>query len=229
MEDVWIIGDSFVGATADHYFQNAGNRRDFYIKKMYDTAVMFNNKHFDACLLSRVRNVLVHAVNNRDRLPKAIVLVLDNDMIRFAGHDYVGTEIILKEYINWLATNMQEVLQEYKNKLTEKCKKEGYPRILWVESPLHCNFEDNHLRRKYNMCLYETLNEYDDVMPIKLKKEWHTENPNYFSNNRFTGAGLDKYWASIDSSFRHWETIVEKNGRFRRFTEKQQNTDENSI
>ena len=177
---------------------------------------MFNNKHFDTCLLSRLTNVLIHGINKKDRLPKAIVIVLDNDLIRFANHDAWGITQILHDYIIWLADRFQEILKDYKDKLPLKSKRENYPKILWAESPLHDAFEDNHLRKQYNAMLHEILDDYTFVMPIRLKKEWDPKNANLFAHNRFTSSGLDKYWGSIDSSFRHWETIVEKNGRFRR-------------
>ena len=211
---MWIIGDSFVGATGDHYFQRPGQtlQRPHYIKEQYDTSLSFNNKHYDPILLSRLRNVLAKLISDKQLLPKAIILILDNDLIRYADHDKDGFNHIMTKYIIWLADAMVDLIDSYKEKLSTKSKKENYPKILWVESPLHTHFEDNHLRKKYNSCLQETLDNYQMVMPIRLKKEWNADDIRLFEHNRFTSLGLIKYWSSIDLSFKHWDTIVDKHG-----------------
>ena len=148
-----MIGDSFVGATADHYFQRKDVKREFYMKENYETMITFNNKHFDPCMLSRIRNVLAKAIGDKEALPKVIVLVLDNDLIRFADHDYCGYSHLITKYTVWLAMALSDMITDYKAKLPKKAKYPTYPKILWVESPLHENFEDNLLRKKYNRIL----------------------------------------------------------------------------
>ena len=166
--------------------------------------------------LLKIRLWLLQLINDQVKLPKAIILVLDNDLIRFANrNDELMLVEIMEHFIHHIAKDLQQMIQDYKEMLPLKAKKEGFPRILWVESPLHRNFEDNHLRIRYNSCLQNVLDSYPMVMPIKMKKEWNPASDEHFNHNRFSSSGLIKYWASIDSSFRHWETVVSRNKKFR--------------
>ena len=59
------------------------------------------------------------------------------------------------------------------------------------------------------------MDDFKGISVIKMKKEWVPDDESFFADNRFSSAGLYKYWASIDASFRHWEMIVERNRKFK--------------
>ena len=204
------------------------------MKNHFDVTVWVNNKHFNPSLVSRIRNVLVEAINKKTKLPKAVIVVLDNDLIRFTGHTEAGISSILKDLLQWMVKEINEVLTEHKEKLPKKLFKADYPKILWAESPLHTNFEDDHLRSKFNSVLMDVMVNSKGMGVLRLKKEWSNGNNKFFNQNRFTSAGLDAYWGSIDAAFKHWDTMVAvKNKPFHNLQEprdavKQRKQNENS-
>ena len=46
---------------------------------------------------------------------------------------------------------------------------------------------------------------------LRMKKFWDYNNTQLFSDRRFTAVGLEIYWKSIDSAFRHWDTFISGN------------------
>ena len=43
---------------------------------------------------------------------------------------------------------------------------------------------------------------------LKLLKIWDYEDLSLFRDSHFTVAGLEAYWSSFDSAFRHWDTFI---------------------
>ena len=78
------------------FCSNAGETKDYFLRENYEMLPVFNNKHFDNNMLSRIRNTVVTQFNEVDKIPKMIIMVLDNDIIR-----YVKQEGIRFLSVNW--------------------------------------------------------------------------------------------------------------------------------
>ena len=140
------MGDAFVRATDVHYLQQREeDKQNLYTAANHDTIFYYTDKEFDPSLVSRLHNMFVRAKNDADRLPKAIVLVMHNDILRFAKANEASINVSVPMYITWIAKEFCDLLNAYKDKLPLRARTEDYPRILWVESPTHRNFEDNSL------------------------------------------------------------------------------------
>ena len=97
--------------------------------------------------------MLVHAINVRTLLPKAIILIFDNEITKLAKDETFGYTIIIGTALNWLVNEIRKLISGYKDKLPNKAKKTDFPAILWAESPTHKSFEDNFQRKRFNSCL----------------------------------------------------------------------------
>ena len=93
-----------------------------------------------------------------------------------------------------------------KQYLPSRALKADYLRIYWAEVPQHVNFTNNLLRQKINSVAQAAADKYSCFKILKMKKFWDADNTNLFRNNRFSGKGLAKYWASVDAAFQYNET-----------------------
>ena len=98
----------------------------------------------------------------------------------------------------------------HKDNLPLHSKRSDYPTMLWVLAPQHYNFPNNwnlH-RQKFSKCLEIAVQLYAQMNTLKLLKIWNYDDSNLLRDKRFTAAGLQAYWASLDSAFRHQDTFI---------------------
>ena len=111
LESVWIIRDTFVASSYEKTLKMDTVQHKLYMKENYDTFAFFKNNHFDTNLLSRLRNVLVMAFNQNDKLPRVILVVLDNDLVRFINHNKHGVALEIITFIEWLADEFAKAVK----------------------------------------------------------------------------------------------------------------------
>ena len=165
-----------------------------------------NNNNRNA--LSWVRNCLVHALNNCDRLPMLITVVLDDDIIKMLHNIYEAISVNVGTLLNWLANEFHCCIQTYKELLPAKAKRVEMPHILWIAALYHKNFSDFNNERcfKANKCLKSIVDLYPEMSFLKLVKIWDPEDSNLYlrEQGRFTPVGLGRYWLAVDSAIRYW-------------------------
>ena len=188
-----------------------------------------HDKDPDIGFLTKIRSTLVRAINERELLPKGIIIILDNDLIRATGHTGKGLSVMMGLMIDWIAFELQEMIKNYKELLPNKSKRSDWPTIFWVESPAHKNFEDSGGREKFNKALNKIMESYSSMRILKIKKEWDAFDESFFHNRTYSSLGLEKYWKSIDLAFKHWETFIKPRANtFRSFSSKKQEKRENN-
>ena len=159
----------------------------------------------------RLLNNLITAINEHGSLPKLIVMVLDDDMIRrIRLEDFAETQI--KEITEWLVREVAKAVTIYKDFLPNKAKKFLLPHILWIGPPTHMNFGSNNNRKReiQNRALQNVVKQNANMSILQMIKFWeHTDSNLFvFDNYRFTSEGLKKYWLSIDSAVRFWDVAI---------------------
>ena len=165
---MWIIGDKFVCESAEvirHIF-NLMDERDesvidqdqplkhvSYLANAYDIEV-FTSKSLDAMRssLGHLRNILGTALKEHCLLPKYIIVVLEDDIMRCVNFPRPGISEIFGQCLKWLADEYHDMITTRKNVLPPKSHKYLYPQMFWVALPQHHNFNDNTLRYKFNQC-----------------------------------------------------------------------------
>ena len=108
-------------------------------------------------------------------LPKAIIFVLDNNIIQEVqfnhSDEYDGFLMVLK----YLVGTVHKLISSYKEKLPTKAKREFFPHIIWIAPPDHISFPDRIAHRKFGEALETTILQYDEMCVLRLKKVWDTE------------------------------------------------------
>ena len=210
---MWIIGDRFVQKTGFTYFLHATENIQPtipYLKENYDIKMYsgFNQRDKNPSYMARMVNQIVKGIRERKLLPKAIVVVIEDDLIFDANFDNYGNGLVYAESIGWMAKEMGELVAQYKCALPLKSVKPTHPKFLWIAAPYHDSFVNNDLRKKINTAMYNVTAPIQSMNTIKLKGKWDSQNFRLVCKNNLTGEGLAKYWSAIDSGFRFWMNVM---------------------
>ena len=210
-EHIWFLGDSFAFKSyAEHYFHH----EDYvgYVRDTYETNGFITDHRASLHLnnvVACVRNLLIKATREKNpRLSKLIVIVLDDDLIRFTSAKHTANSFTFGWIIHWLMTEFDRMMKSFKEKLPNKAKKAGFPHWLWIEPPLHKSFQDNDLRRKFGQCLQNMGKLHTDTLVLVLKKIWDPGDSSLFlcSEQRFAAQGYQRYWEAVDHTIRYLDT-----------------------
>ena len=210
---VWIVGDEFVHTSFNQYVRHSGNSSEeqkFHMKELYEIKDAASDKYtsLNTNMVCRVRNHLIQMIKEYVLLPKAIVLILDDDLIRFV--EYEGNDVIVtyKKILSWLMKEVHRLILSYKDLMPNKARRYKYPAVLWIAPPMNINFFNNDLRKDFIIALDDVVATYPEMWALQLKKVWEPDNRNYYNDesNRYTATGLSTYWRAVDSTFKFWDT-----------------------
>ena len=157
------------------YFQHnydGDDRRTGYLRLHYDVAGYCNGSltkdQIGRNVISRVRNNYVEAINAQVLLPKAVVIILEDDFMNAANHFTKGASHVLGPWIDWVANELSRLTAAYKEKLPTKSRKYRFPQFLWVPAVYHDHFGMyNIYREKFNACLRD-VTEFKGMHLMKL-------------------------------------------------------------
>ena len=137
---MWIIGDDFVNDTVGEYLQADDESRP-YLRERYDVKVLCSSSlSLNRMVTARIHNNLINSLHEHPLLPKAIVMVLDGDVIKTIFHENMGIAIIFEQVLKNLIAELHRAILSHKEHMPMPVKKSIYPTILWVQAPLHGNF-----------------------------------------------------------------------------------------
>ena len=201
-KEICFYGDNFM----------ARSIRDALIRK--EDGGLFTKKNFELqanCgsrfsetnqnMISRVVNSFAKGISSNKKLPKYMVIVLDNDLIEYLGYTQFGVSGLLGEWIDYLAKTLDAYVTEKKAQLPSKPVKRDWPLVYWVQAPHHRWFTDNPLQSKFNNTLDATPKLYKNMHFVKIKNVWdYDDNMLVNPNGSIMTVGLFKYWEAIDTS-----------------------------
>ena len=145
-EHIWILGDDFVARTAGPHFQHNYETKQKlgYIRAHYDTTIICSGTTsrdlMEDNILGRIHNNYVQAVEDQVLLPKAVIIVLEDDMIKTANHFKKGSSTIFDNWLKWITNDLFKITAAYKEKLPTKSRKFKYPHSFWVPAAHHDDF-----------------------------------------------------------------------------------------
>ena len=207
------MGDGFLHNTFQQYFVDARSPdgKLNYINAHYDMHV-FSNDYPDEeyNILERLEGLLADAINARHLLPKAIIILLDDDLLDNLNHYKTGITQPIGMLIEWLANVFHENITDYKKKLPSKSRKFKFPSILWCLIPQHDVYDHyNDYKDKFNRAVTNTVKLFREMDTLDLKT-WEPSNKEYFGNGRITPTGLAAYWGAINNAFEVWDRLQMK-------------------
>ena len=221
-ETVWLVGDEFCFRTAEQYFRGHKNSQDgshnSFTYNHFEVKEFLTSKYSNACsptnIITRLLNAVICGLNEYKGLPRLIIMVLDDDVIRCCNHLDSDFTIFFTRILDALTRELSKAIDICKDLLPEKAKRENVPHILWIAPPTHKNFNpiNNEQRKKFSICLNGSISLYRNMTMLNMVKHWDHDDGNNFLREayRFTSEGLTKYWLSVDAAVRFWFVALAK-------------------
>ena len=154
--------------------------------------------------LANIRNSLVSALNEKkNKLPRFIVIIPDDDILKFINYYAFGISTIMGKCLNWLITEVDRLISARKDALCHR--KPGAvlpnePKIVWCKMMDKPNMTYNDMmvvHGKYNRILEEILTQYQGHYILDYSKE--VVHPvNFSQQNDINARGKEDMWNVID-------------------------------
>ena len=208
---MWILGNDFIARTGGPHFQNIynDNNSEGYIRSHYDATLIFSGNvsktlmEFD--IIGRVHNNYVQCVNEQILLLKAVIVILEEDILKAANHYKKGTSTVIFPWLDWLVTNLFRITTSYKEKLPTKSRKFKYPQFFWVPAVYHDAFGPTNIyREKFNECLMEVVEKTRGTKILDLPS-WDRHDITLCTHGYLNDKGIKKLWTAINDAFQAWD------------------------
>ena len=173
IETLWVIGDEFVDRTFTenlHFATTAGEHA--FIIEYYET-VDFSTTQFASSLCNvaaRLISLLVASIKKEKLLPKAIIVVLDDDILWQIHYEGPHLQDIYAEVTNYLVEQFHRICISYKEMLPTKTRQAFIPYVIWILPPSHINYYNNTAREKFAVALTAAVRRYPEMACLSLKK-----------------------------------------------------------
>ena len=227
-DEIWFIGNRFVtdrlsnfgcifvpkdgdGNTDSSMEQADENEQDgktvmSYIAENFDASIFTCGKNGNIrSVLGRFKNTFATAINDSGWLPKYIVVVIEDDILRCVNFPEPGFSELFGHCLHWLAFQYKTMIDERKEQLPVRAKRHMHPLVFWATLPLHKNFDDNETRDKFNQCLESVIDVFPEMKVLKLRKKFTYDDNSISVQGRFTASGNNAICASIDEAIQFWE------------------------
>ena len=174
--------------------------KNFEVRDFSSSNYSSHNKN----VLGRLINTLVNAVNENNTLPKLIVIIVDDDIVRNMRHTNARQ---IHRVTSWLLTQYEHSILAYKDFLLTRAKKQTNHICCGLN---HSNTKTSDITT-ISFVLQSVARQKLFMSTLQMIKIWEpNDNSSYLADaNRFTSQGLVKYWASVDSAIRYWNVAIQ--------------------
>ena len=217
LQKLWVIGDEFADRSFTEHTKHArtSNKEPYYTLNNFEVCDFTTTRYSSSFtnILARVRGLVTHAILKEKYLPRAFLLVLDDDIIRqsniHSGERY-SVEQQFTVLIDYLHRELHRLIENCKDTLPVKAKLEFFPHFIWITPPTHRGFTNNEEREIFAGVLDVQTSKYNSMCCLSFRKVWdHEEAAFYqFQQCRFSPEGLHAYWLSIDASIKFWNKTL---------------------
>ena len=121
---------------------------------------------------ARLISLLVAAIKKEKLLPKAIIVVLDDDILWQIHYEGPHLQDIYAEVTNYLVEQFHRICISYKDMLPTKARQAFFPHVIWILAPSHINYYNNPAREKFAVALSAAIRRYPEMACLSLKKLW---------------------------------------------------------
>ena len=174
------------------------------MKSKFEVVLLCSSRfsNSNANIISRLLNTLAQAINERKKLPRYVVVILDNDLIKFLDYAEFGIASIFREGLEFLMEQFQQMFTDKKDLLPAKAVIPNFPCIYWVTAPRHKYFKDNPSHTKFNQALESVVKLLPNMRLVKMKEIWNYDNRNLVDPPAgcIIFEGLSLYWSSVDAA-----------------------------
>ena len=175
------------------------------LKAVFDKKLLNNTTENNR--LVRITNSLIKAMKDEAAVPKILVVVLEDDIIRYVNFNDYRVTTLFGRVIEFLSTTVRQVIDQFKEQyLPTRAKKEQYPMIIWITPTIHMHYRNNNLCRKF-------ANEMESQVPTNHHAFcsdvlWNSQSPAVVNDmtGKMIPAGIRRYWHAVDRLIRYANT-----------------------
>ena len=185
---------------------------DSYIKSNFEIHQLAVNRFMshDQNILSRTRNRLVNAIKQRKALPKIILVVLEDDVIKYFKHQKPPSTSIktYQKALKWLMNEFYRVIAAFKDILPLRAKCGKWPHTLWMVPSTNVNYHCNNIRLEFAEAMKTAVKLYPDMSTGGFEQIWSYNDGNLalYEQRRLTNQGIVQLWRAIDRTVRYCDT-----------------------
>ena len=117
--------------------------------------------------LARIHNTLVSAMSRTGMLPRLIVIVLENDLIDFMGHNDYGVSEMYGRILNTWRATFKKQWRSSGNTYHRNPFGKDWPKFVWIMPTIHSDYCDNTLRRKFGTEMNGVITKLQNSMALK--------------------------------------------------------------
>ena len=162
-------------------------------------------------VLARFKFLVAKAINDKTTLPKAILFVPDDDIIKQSASmksEGIQGFVVVMQY---LLEAIHHMVTAYKTNLPKKAIRDWYPQMIWILPPHHKYFSNNMKREQFSTAIEQILqDQFSHTCALHLKKVWdeHDEGLYYKEQRCYSQKGLHSYWTAIDAAVKFWDRTL---------------------
>lgn len=208
-KNIWLLGDVFLtDAVAILSQMQMKNKDELYLYQAYGVQSYYPKKLCSDSFGKQIRSQLYSALEEHNRLPAVIIVVLGNSKL----DDMVSTPFQTKRIWKALCTEIDRTIKARKNDLPKKAFLNEEPRLFFTEIyPTHKDLCERTgkgfdsykaKRRRLNNILPQVAANYEfGVLPINGILP---EVDDYFvkSTGQLSGKGIELFWKAVAKQLR---------------------------
>ena len=211
IEDAWFVGDTFM----DEIFRALNELKRIacilktnppYLYQFFNVFSYYQNKLSCVRGIVRILNALIEGLNNRHRLPRLVVFIMDRDFISHINYFSFRVTEVMETVFHWLAREVNKLIRRRKADLFDI--KPGailldQTKIVWVKmikrpymDPQFQKFDSTFaLRNKFNNAIKTVL---ADLKPINYILNIKVDERDFYPTGGLTEQGQRSFWREID-------------------------------
>ena len=157
----------------------------------------------DISPLSRIRNVLFKAFAKFNRLPKIMVVILEDDVLEALKCNDFGLAEAYQHMFEWLVREYYRGILTIKEILPQKAVRDHWPHVLFIAPSVHNSYANDNKRRKFTIAMEKVAREYKHFKNMsvrRLKQVWDPEDRNLYLNvtKSLSEEGYRSFWKAVD-------------------------------
>ena len=185
-------------------FRTHYRKRNMYGSENFDVFPFCGSRFSsnDTNMLSRLCNSFAFALNQHVKLPKAVLIIINMDLMEFLEYDGCGVSTMYGTWLEWLAAEYHQMMESRIKNLPMKALHKDVAQMYWMAVPYHFEFDDGENRNRFNACLDSVMKKYDYMRMLKTKEFWDPKDNMLVVQNRITNEGNAAIWASVDAGLK---------------------------
>ena len=210
---MWFVGDKFVRDTINTHFLSRV-RDNLHVPSNFAVSCFTDGDTPN--VMANIVNNTVKAINSYQKLPKWIVVVIEDDMLREINLNYTSYKMSesLGKMIDWVMKEQVSAINYFRKWLPQKSKKFQWPFILWITPTMHKCYPPDlmEVRRKFATSLKITATRHNMIV-LPLRQVWDEDDLSLYNirNESLSSVGNSILWTAIDCTIRYADVKINRN------------------